>query len=150
MVSLLSRLSSAVAVSLSCLVYAVPALAQSRSGEELVIVTWGGSLGDQMREVLFRPFTAKTSIRVREDTGPQIERSRAEVQSGKPSYDTTATNLAFYLIGQQQNLWAPVDYGSFDKVSGSLNFDPPAPEKSSVTVVNDADGMAAGLASCST
>jgi len=115
MVSLLSRLSAALAVSLPCLAGAVPALAQAKPGEELVIVTWGGSLGDQMREVLFKPFTAKTGIRVREDTGPQIERSRAEVQSGKPSYDTTATNLAFYLIGQQQNLWAPVDYASFDK-----------------------------------
>ncbi|MBM3573416.1 MAG: ABC transporter substrate-binding protein [Alphaproteobacteria bacterium] len=82
---------------------------------ELVVVTWGGTLQEQQRDSLFRPFSTASGIRVREDTGPQIERSRAEVRSGKPSFDTTATNLAFYLIGKQQDLWAPVDYQYFDK-----------------------------------
>jgi putative spermidine/putrescine transport system substrate-binding protein len=88
--------------------------ARAETGE-LVIVTWGGSLGQQLREALFRPFTAKTGIRVREDTGPQLERARAAVQSGHPDYDLTATNLPFYLIGDAQKLWEPIDYAVFNK-----------------------------------
>jgi putative spermidine/putrescine transport system substrate-binding protein len=96
---------------------AAPVAAQQAAPKtsELVVVTWGGTLQQQQREAQFAPFAKATGLRVREDTGPQIERSRAEVQSGKPSYDTTATNLAFYLIGTKQNLWAPIDYSKFDK-----------------------------------
>ncbi|MCO5089780.1 ABC transporter substrate-binding protein [Bosea sp. (in: a-proteobacteria)] len=110
----LQRYACLAALSIPVLLGGWAAVAQPKPNEELVIVTWGGSLGDQLREVLFRPFTAQTGIRIREDTGPQIERSRAEVQSGKPSYDTTATNLAFFLIGEAQNLWEPIDYTKFD------------------------------------
>lgn len=82
---------------------------------ELVIVTWGGTLAEQMNETFFTPFGNDNSVNVRLDTGPEIERSRAEVESGSPSYDMTATNLAFYLIGEGQNLWEPMDYDVFDQ-----------------------------------
>ncbi|WP_108659530.1 ABC transporter substrate-binding protein [Acuticoccus kandeliae] len=91
-----------------------PTMAQDKT-DDLVIVTWGGSLADQMRQVFFAPFAEAAGVTVREDTGPDIQRSRAEVESGSPAYDMTATNLAFYLIGEGQNLWAPIDYSVFDQ-----------------------------------
>jgi putative spermidine/putrescine transport system substrate-binding protein len=82
---------------------------------EVVVVTWGGTLQKSMTEAIFDPFSEATGIRVRQDTGPQIARSRAEVQSGNPSYDVTATNQTFYLTGVEQGLWEPMDYQYFDE-----------------------------------
>lgn len=83
--------------------------------DELVVVSWGGSYQEAQRAAYFSPFAAATGIRVLEDTGPQIDRSRAEVESGSPSYDLTATNQAFYEIGLGHGLWVPIDYGYFDE-----------------------------------
>lgn len=88
-----------------------PALAQSN---EVAIVSWGGSYQDAQKKAFFDPFTAATGITVIEGTGPQIERTRAEVETGRPSFDLVATNLAFNMIGVEQNLWEPIDYSVFD------------------------------------
>ncbi len=79
----------------------------------VVIVSWGGSYQEAQRKAFFEPFEKETGIEVVEGTGPQIERSRAEVQSGRPSYDVAVTNQAFYQIGVEQNLWEPIDYSVF-------------------------------------
>lgn len=95
---------------------AVGAAAQSDKPlktNELVVVSWGGSYQDAQREAYFAPFESATGIDVIEDTGPQIERSRAEVESGSPSYDIASTNQSFYQIGLEQDLWVPVDYSYF-------------------------------------
>lgn len=91
-----------------------PASAQQAADPgRVVIVSWGGSYQEAQRKAFFEPFQKETGIQVVEGTGPQIERSRAEVQSGRPSYDLTATNQAFYQIGVEQNLWEPIDYEVF-------------------------------------
>lgn len=83
------------------------------ASKQLVIVSWGGSYQAAQRKAFFEPFEKETGIRIVEGTGPQLERSRAEVQSGRPSFDMTATNQAFYSIGVGQNLWEPIDYKYF-------------------------------------
>ena len=91
------------------------ALAAELETKELVVVSWGGSYLDGQREAYLTPFAEAFGVTVLEDTGPQIERSRAEVESGSPSFDITATNQAFYQIGVENDLWVPIDYGYFDK-----------------------------------
>ena len=90
------------------------AAADELKTKELVIVSWGGSYMDAQRDAYWGPWSKEAGIEVIEDTGPQIERSRAEVESGKPSFDITATNQAFYSIGLQQDLWVPINYDYFD------------------------------------
>src|SRR5688572_27980425 len=75
---------------------AQPAASQP-STDKLVIVSWGGSYQEAQRKAFFEPFQTSSGIQVVEDTGPQIDRSRAEVQSGRPSYDLTVTNQPFYM-----------------------------------------------------
>jgi putative spermidine/putrescine transport system substrate-binding protein len=84
------------------------------AADKLIIVGWGGSYQEAQRKALFEPFQKESGIQVVEDTGPQIQRSKAEVESGRPSYDLTVTSQAFYMIGLDQNLWEPIDYKYFD------------------------------------
>jgi putative spermidine/putrescine transport system substrate-binding protein len=81
---------------------------------ELVYVGWGGTYQAAQTQAFFDPFQKRFDIQVIQDTGPQIERSRAEVQSGHPHYDLTTTNQTFMMIGVEQNLWEPIDYKYFD------------------------------------
>lgn len=82
---------------------------------ELVIVSWGGSFQDAQREAYWGPFSEETGVVITEDTGPQIDRSMAAVQSGNIEYDITATNPTFYMIGVENDLWEPIDYSYFDE-----------------------------------
>jgi putative spermidine/putrescine transport system substrate-binding protein len=89
------------------------ALPNQQSTDKLVIVGWGGSYQEAQRKAFFEPFEAATGVQITEDTGPQIERSQAEVATGHPSFDLTATNQPFYMIGLENNLWEPIDYQYF-------------------------------------
>src|SRR5262245_34421692 len=80
--------------------FTTPAFPQSK--EEVALVSWGGSYQDAQRKAYFEPFMKATGIRVIDGVGPQIERSRAEVTSGHPSYDIAVTNQTFNLIGVEQ------------------------------------------------
>ncbi|MBS0222369.1 MAG: ABC transporter substrate-binding protein [Proteobacteria bacterium] len=93
-------------------VLALGVFAQGRG--QVNVVSWGGVFQDAQRKAIFEPFAKSTGVRVVEGVGPQIERSRAEVASGKPGFDMTATNEAFFRIGLEQNLWMPIDYSKFD------------------------------------
>jgi putative spermidine/putrescine transport system substrate-binding protein len=95
------------------LLLCLPPVASSDSGK-LIIVSWGGSYMEAQKQAYFDPFSKATGIDIITDTGPQIARSKAEVESGRPSYDTTATNQAFYQIGVEENLWVPIEYKYFD------------------------------------
>lgn len=88
--------------------------AHGAAEEKLVIVSWGGSFQEAQRKAQFEPFHKATGIQIVEDTGPDIQRSKAEVESGRPSFDLTATNQVFYMIGVDNNLWEPIDYKYFD------------------------------------
>ena len=88
--------------------------ALAESGE-VAIVSWGGSYQEAQKKAYFEPFSQATGIKVIEGTGPQIERTRAEVASGAPGFDLVVTNQAFNLIGVEQGLWIPIDYSKFDK-----------------------------------
>lgn len=114
----LKYLSQAVLVALAALPFVVgPSVAQtnSPSSKTVAVVSWGGSYQEAQRKAFFQPFEKATGIHVIEGVGPQIEKTRAAVQSGHPGFDLASTNQAFNLIGIDQNLWLPIDYGYFDK-----------------------------------
>lgn len=87
----------------------------SAAAEEVAIVSWGGSYQEAQKKAYFDPFVEASGITVIEGVGPQIERTRAEVESGAPGFDAVVTNQAFNLIGIEQDLWLPIDYSKFDK-----------------------------------
>ncbi len=117
-----------------------PSFAQS-DGKELNVVGFGGTYQDAQRAAYFDTFANKTGVRVREDTGPQIERLRAQVESGHPAIDIASTNQTFYLLGLDQDLWLPIDYQYFDKKD--LTAMPQETKKShGVGTIYYTDGMA--------
>ena len=134
------------AISITVAAAAGTTAAQDNLGEglqtdEVVIVSWGGSYQEGQRKAYFDGFSEAAGVRVREDTGPQIERSRAEVQSGNPTFDLTATNQTFYMIGLEQDLWVPMDYQYFDQAD--LDAMPGEAKKShGVGTIYYSEGMA--------
>lgn len=105
---------SSVAFIASLLSVSLLAVCLAATGK-LVIVGYGGTYQKAQDQAFYSPFAKETGITVTQGVGPQIERSMAEVQSGHPQYDLTATNQAFYLIGVEHNLWEPIDYKYFRK-----------------------------------
>lgn len=89
------------------------ATAQTKT-DRLVVVGFGGTYQEAQRKAFFEPFAKASGVTVREDTGAELSRLRAEVESRNPAADITATNMTTYLIGLDQGLWASIDYKYFD------------------------------------
>ncbi|WP_157961804.1 ABC transporter substrate-binding protein [Acuticoccus kandeliae] len=102
------------AVSVAAIAAAMPARAQDAlQTNELAVVSWGGTYQEAQREAFMAPFAEATGIEVIEGTNPEISRTRAEVESGSPSFDIVSTNQAFNLVGIDLGLWVPIDYKYF-------------------------------------
>lgn len=88
--------------------------------QELVIVGWGGSYEDSMKEAFFDPFTKATGIRIRQVSavGQQFAQLKAQVQNNNPEYDICTFGNAWLLRGAKEGLLAPIDYKIVD--SGGL------------------------------
>lgn len=64
----------------------LPGPAAAQKGE-VIIVTYGGSTADALREAYWKPFTAETGIVVREETPPTPAKVKAMVDSGNVVWD---------------------------------------------------------------
>ncbi len=124
---------------------AVPAVAQTKAGplktDEVVFVGSGGTYQAAQRKAFFEPFARATGIRFKEDTGNDLPRLSAEVQSGRPTVDFTTTTRANYNIGESRGLWAPINYGYFDpKDLAAMPAE--AKQRGGVGAIYYSDGMA--------
>lgn len=71
-----------------CLVVAgLASAALGSSQKEVVVVAWGGSTQDAMREAYFKAFEQATGIKVTEDTTPDNARIRAMVEAKNVTWD---------------------------------------------------------------
>src|SRR5207249_11909277 len=75
-----------------------PALAQKG---EVVIVTYGGTAADALREAHWKPFTAETGIVVREETPPTPAKVKAMVESGNVVWDIVEMDLNWIISLQK-------------------------------------------------
>ncbi len=87
--------------------------ASPATARDLTIVTWGGALQDAQREVYFKPFTAATSIPVREDNWDGgVGILRTKVESGSNPWDLVQVESDELLIGCEEGLYEKIDWGA--------------------------------------
>lgn len=85
--------------------------ALAERSNQLVVVHWGGNGGDANRKAYFEPFSKETGIEVIEETGPGIEKVKAQVDAGKVNWDVLVDIGRFRMYqGMQQNLLEKIDY----------------------------------------
>jgi putative spermidine/putrescine transport system substrate-binding protein len=148
MKSRLSAMYATLAVALAVLsVTAGAATGSSRSAaklppltHQLVYVGFGGSYQDAQDKAFFQPYDKFTNTKITEGTGNTIDRSKAEVQSGRPEYDLTVTNQANLQEGIDDGLWVPINYSYFRK-QDLKNMDPQVRLKYGVGSIYYANGI---------
>ena len=89
---------------------ALPALAQGRA---LTVTTWGGNTTRYQKLDFFDPFTAETGIPIKiEEWNGNLGLIRAQVQSGKVTWDVVVGDIAFAKRGCED--------GFLEKISPSI------------------------------
>lgn len=82
---------------------------------QLVISGFGGSYQAAQKTSFYDPFSKESGVTVTGGTSQGIAQAQAEVKGGHPSFDMEDNNLGTQLIGQDANIWMPIDYSFFRK-----------------------------------
>ncbi|WP_137929118.1 ABC transporter substrate-binding protein [Mesorhizobium comanense] len=99
----------------------------SASARDLVIVSNGGTFQEAQSNAIFKPFTAKTGIKVVEDTWDNgIGVIRTKVEGGDSGWDIVNAESEELEIACQEGLILPLD---IDKLGGKDNYVPGAVHK---------------------
>ena len=78
---------------------------------QLVVVHWGGNGGDANRKADSEPFSKETGIEIIEETGPGMEKVKAQIEAGKVNWDVLVDIGRFRMFqGMQQNPLEKIDY----------------------------------------
>jgi putative spermidine/putrescine transport system substrate-binding protein len=102
-------------------IFVPQALAQR--ARELVVVHWGGAGGDANRKAYFEPFSKETGIRIIEETGPGMEKVKAQIDAGRVTWDVLVDIGAFRMFqGAQQNLLEKIDYNVVTNTKDLLDY----------------------------
>jgi putative spermidine/putrescine transport system substrate-binding protein len=89
--------------------------------KQLVVVHWGGAGGDANRKAYFEPFSKETGIEIIEETGPGMEKVKAQVDAGKVNWDVLVDIGRFRMFqGMQQNLLERIDYNAVTNVKDMI------------------------------
>ena len=85
----------------------------------LVINSWGGWFQDQQRVAMFEPFAQNSGIEVRElsDGENQFAKAKAQIEAGQPEMDIIHGDASWLVRGQQEGIWAPIDYAQVSKTN---------------------------------
>jgi putative spermidine/putrescine transport system substrate-binding protein len=94
-------------------VAASPAIAQDKG--QVVVVSWGGTYQDAMREAIFKPFERATGIKVIEETGPAVAKIRAMVNAGRPEWDVADLLPQDFLQLSAEGMLQRIDYDAMDR-----------------------------------
>ncbi len=106
-------------LALSFIAISLPAVA-----EEITVTSWGGALTDSEREAFYKPFTAKTNIKVLEDVWDgTVAKLRAMSETGTVTWDIVVVEPVHALLGCSEGFLEKLNYaeiGGKDKfVKGS-------------------------------
>jgi putative spermidine/putrescine transport system substrate-binding protein len=82
---------------------------KARAAERLVLVSFGGSLGEFLRDEWNKPFAAETGIEVTLATGPDLARAKAQVMSKNVEWDIFDGAGSTVFAGSKEGLWEPLD-----------------------------------------
>lgn len=93
-------------------------------GRDLTVVSWGGSYQDAQKEVYFKPFVAKTGIKMSDeawDGGVGV--LRAKVEGGALNWDVVEVESEELALGCEEGIYQKID---FAKIGGANSYIPEA------------------------
>lgn len=100
--------SSALLLSLALL--GVGLVATPVAAKELVFVSWGGAYQEAIRKAWLKPFSEQTGIRIIEDTGPELAKIKAMVDTGTVTWDVVTGGASGLVRGTRQGLFEPIPF----------------------------------------
>ncbi|SEF15830.1 putative spermidine/putrescine transport system substrate-binding protein [Rhizobiales bacterium GAS191] len=99
-------------LALAAAVVGLPAAAQA---EELVFSSWGGAYQDAIRKAWIEPFTKETKITVTEDTGPELAKIKAMVDTKSVAWDIVTAGGSGLMLGTKQGLFEKITDAMVDQ-----------------------------------
>lgn len=91
-------------------------LALSANAQTITVTSYGGAYGKSQQEVMHKPFTAKTGIKVlSEDYNGGLAEIRAQVQTGNVKWDVVDVEFAEALRGCDEGLFEKIDVSKLPK-----------------------------------
>ncbi len=97
------------------------AVAEAR---DLTVVGWGGAFQEAQKEVYFHPFTAKTGIKMSDESWDGgIGVLRAKVEGGNATWDVVEVESDELAVGCEEGLFVPLDWA---KIGGKDAYLPDA------------------------
>lgn len=110
-------------ISTAALVAAL-ALGGTAQARDLTVVGWGGAFQEAMKEVYFHPFTAKTGIKMSDESWDGgIGVLRAKVEGGNATWDVVEVESDELAVGCEEGLYVPLDWS---KIGGKDAYLPDA------------------------
>jgi putative spermidine/putrescine transport system substrate-binding protein len=85
--------------------------------ESLVVVSYGGTYQDGLREAFFVPFTNDTGVEIVEDSGGSVPKIKAMVEANSVQWDVVNVSSSEYEVLVEQNLIQKIDYSAFDQTT---------------------------------
>ena len=83
------------------------------SAEQITVTSYGGAYGKSVQEAMYKPFTAKTGIKVlSEDYNGGLAEVRAQVRTGNVKWDVIDVEMAEALRGCDEGLFEKFDAAS--------------------------------------
>lgn len=102
------RSALAISAALAGLCFSMTGFAQNPG--QIVISSWGGAYTQSQNEAMFKPFTAKTGIKIlTEDYTGGLAEIRAQVKTGNVKWDVVDVELAEALRGCDEGLFEKID-----------------------------------------
>lgn len=103
----------------------LPWIGKAYAADPLVMVSYGGSYADALKEVIADPFTKETGIPVNILNTPDLAKVKAQVSSGNVSWDIFDASGPLIMAGSKAGYWEPIDTGIVDttKVVGGVGSD---------------------------
>lgn len=82
---------------------------KARASERLVIVNWGGGVGEAKKKVYYDPFTKETGVPVIPVYGPELAKIRAQVQNKDVEWDVVDLVDSWVAVGEHLGLYEEID-----------------------------------------
>lgn len=76
--------------------------------EEMVFASWGGAYQEAIRKAWLEPFSAATGITIEEDTGPEIAKIKAMVDTNSVVWDVVTAGGGGLMRGVKLGLFEPI------------------------------------------
>src|SRR3990170_5000062 len=98
---------------IACLAAAGIAAAGAAGARDLTVVSWGGAYQDAQREVYFKPFIAKSGLKLKDETWDGgIGVLRAKVKGGNADWDVVQVESEELVLGCEEGLFEKLDWAT--------------------------------------